>query len=342
MKRIFCVLVVQFFIFGQIFSQQKTVEIKGKILNNSGVTQVKLENLMARTTLDSVKVSENEFVFKDTISETNFYAVTFTDELFTILILEPGDKITLTVDFDDVKSPKISGSQQSQMIYSTSQEMSQFDKKVDEYTEKVNEERKIYIRNFLKNNPSSLTCFFYIDKLDIDEDLEIYKMISNNLSKKYPEHPLVKELVEKVKDATKIDIGMVAPDIELPTPDGTKIKLSSLRGKVVLIDFWASWCSPCRKESPVMVKIYEKFKSKGFEIYGVSLDSEKENWVRAIAKDGLKWIHVSDLQYWNCAAAVQYGVKGIPFTVLIDKEGKVIAKSLRGEKLEKKIQEILK
>jgi peroxiredoxin len=142
-------------------------------------------------------------------------------------------------------------------------------------------------------------------------------------------------------DAKKgVEIGEMAPDIDLPQPNGTNLKLSSLRGKVVLIDFWASWCGPCRAEFPNVKKVYAKYKDKGFEIYGVSLDKDKSSWVNSISSLGLDWKHVSDLKYWSCAPAKVYKVTGIPATVLIDKNGKVIAKNLRGEELEKKLEEL--
>ena len=116
--------------------------------------------------------------------------------------------------------------------------------------------------------------------------------------------------------------------------------LSQLRGKYVLIDFWAAWCRPCRMENPAVKKVYDKYHRKGFEILGVSLDQSREAWVGAIQADGLPWKHVSDLGYWNNAAAQEYGGSSIPFTVLLDREGKVIAKGLRAHDLEAKLAEI--
>lgn len=134
--------------------------------------------------------------------------------------------------------------------------------------------------------------------------------------------------------------GAPAPEISLNTPEGNVLKLSDLKGKYVLVDFWASWCKPCRRENPNVVKAYNKYKDKGFEILGVSLDRDRARWLQAIQADGLTWKHVSDLKYFQCEAAVDYGVSAIPFTVLVDKEGKIIAQNLRGPSLERKLEEL--
>lgn len=141
-------------------------------------------------------------------------------------------------------------------------------------------------------------------------------------------------------EVSGLEAGNIAPDINLPTPEGEMVKLSSLRGKYVLIDFWASWCGPCRMENPNVVRMYQKYKDKGFEIYAVSLDQSRERWVQAIQDDKLTWVHVSDLQYWNSMVVPLYGISGIPATVLLDKEGKILAKGLRGESLEAKLEEV--
>lgn len=134
--------------------------------------------------------------------------------------------------------------------------------------------------------------------------------------------------------------GTLAPDFSEATPEGKNITLSQLRGKVVLIDFWASWCGPCRRENPNVVKVYAQYKDLGFEILGVSLDSDRQRWLDAIKADNLTWLHVSDLKGWQCAAAKLYGVSGIPFTVLLDKQGRIIGKNLRGPALEAKLKEV--
>ncbi len=157
------------------------------------------------------------------------------------------------------------------------------------------------------------------------------------------------EVSEMVTIPVGLNIGDRAPDLEYPSPDGEMIKLSSLRGKVVLIDFWAGWCPPCRRENPNIVKTYHEFKDKeftvgnGFDIYSVSLDATKENWVNAIEADKLEWSsHVSDLKYWESVPAAMYQVRGIPASWLIDGEGRILARNLRGEQLGAKLSSLLK
>jgi peroxiredoxin len=145
-----------------------------------------------------------------------------------------------------------------------------------------------------------------------------------------------------VEDSTGINVGDLAPEINLPSNKGKVISLSSLRGKIVLLDFWASWCGPCRQENPNVVKVYNKYKDKGFEIYSVSLDMDKGQWLHAIETDHLTWTHVSDLGYWNSVVVPKYQISGIPATFLLDKEGKIIARDLRGEELDKKLAEVFK
>ena len=138
-----------------------------------------------------------------------------------------------------------------------------------------------------------------------------------------------------------LNVGERAPEIALNDPNDKLIKLSSLKGKVVLIDFWASWCMPCRMENPNVVSAYNQFKGKNFTILGVSLDKDKSDWLQAIADDQLHWNQVSDLKFWNSKAVEVFKFDGIPYNILIDPAGKVIAESLRGEELESKLKEVI-
>jgi peroxiredoxin len=163
-------------------------------------------------------------------------------------------------------------------------------------------------------------------------------LFTKNYGKAYPN--LAAQLDKRIKIQTQFSEGRVAPDFTQLTPEGEEFSLSDLRGKYVLIDFWASWCGPCRRENPNVVRLYNQYKDKGFDILGVSLDRDKGRWLAAIEKDQLTWNHISDLKGWSNAVAKQYSITSIPRTILIDPEGKIVAKDLRGASLEAKLQEL--
>lgn len=223
------------------------------------------------------------------------------------------------------------------------QKSDEFQKEVSAKQELIQEQRKQAQLKFIKRYPASLLSLYAIKDLagpvpQVEEVAPLYESLSGNLKETAEGKKYGLYLVKLSASA----IGKTAPEIVLPDTAGKIIKLSSFKGKYVLIDFWASWCGPCRAENPAVVKAYEKYKTKGFEILGVSLDKEsaKGAWIQAIHDDKLTWPQVSDLKYWKSEVVDQYSVAAIPQNFLLDPAGKIIAKNLRGRELEKKLAEV--
>ena len=223
-------------------------------------------------------------------------------------------------------------------------------------------EINLFTKKYIDENITSLVSLVALYQqvapsvyvLNPTKDLSYFVKVDSSMFSLYPDYEPVATLHEQVKElsgkmngetnpAPASASGALAPDISLPTPAGDTVKLSSTRGTVVLLDFWASWCAPCRKENPNLVNVYSIYHKKGFQIYQVSLDKTKDSWEKGIQEDHLdKWIHVSDVKYWNSIVVPLYKVESIQCNFLLDKEGHIIASNLRGEQLQKKLAEIFK
>lgn len=205
---------------------------------------------------------------------------------------------------------------------------------------------KTFITQYIDTTKDPVIAVFALGYSQSIEPNKLQQAI-NGLTKRFPKHMALNSLVAQYNQMikqfnAKPHEGGMAPDINMPDTSGKPFALSMLRGKYVLVDFWASWCGPCRGENPNVVKAYNTYKDKNFTVLGVSLDKEKQPWLDAIKADGLTWNHVSDLKYWSSAAVSLYGFDGIPFNVLVDPAGKIIATNLRGADLDNKLKAILK
>lgn len=213
-------------------------------------------------------------------------------------------------------------------------------KKMEPLFDEVQADIKKEYLAYTKANPSSPIAVYVVSQYaGWDINPEEVEPVFNSLSATSKNYPTAKLLQEKIEVAKKTGVGRYAMDFTQNDTLGKPVSLSSFKGKYVLIDFWASWCGPCRAENPNVVKAFNKYKDKGFHVLGVSLDqpNAKDKWIKAIHDDDLTWTHVSDLQFWKNAVAVQYGIQAIPQNFLLDPEGKIIGKNLRAEALQEKL-----
>lgn len=352
----------------------KPFTVTGKLKNAAPGSFVYLEtNSQPTRKLDSTKVAAgNTFMLSNKVADGGeVFVLNVGGGQKLALLVEGGETLNVTADgyrmdakTGQVGKSTVTGSKNMEyydklMTLRTDMEakVTNWNKQVAAATEKKDNKRVTQIEQeyqaaeqdvvnkvkaMLPEMGASLVSLFALNFINIDTDFATYDALAQRFEKENPTSPHAKSLIGRVARIKGVSIGAAAPEISLSDTTGNTVALSSLRGKYVLIDFWASWCGPCRAENPNVVRMYNKFKDKGFAIYSVSLDKAKENWTRAIRNDNLSWTHVSDLKFWQSEAAQQYGVQAIPATFLLDKDGKIIAKNLRGDALEQKLEEVLK
>ena len=318
------------------------------------------------TIIDSVLMQGNVANF--TVEEGNpatYYSIRVEKVRYAIGFFSENNDVTIVGDVKDNSTTQITASYAQQLINEYEQENIKFydqfrelgknyelaaqandeaamEKIYDEY-EQVEKNQTSYRNLFIAKNYNSFISSYILYNNRLNYELnELEDFVNHfNISQDNEFSKLLNEYILQLK---RVAVGQPYLDFTQETPEGTLLSLSELVGKskLLLVDFWASWCGPCRGENPNVVAVYKEYHEKGFDVLGVSLDMKKENWIKAIEDDGLIWHNVSDLKYWNNEAAQDYAVSSIPSNVLIDENGTIIAKNLRGEDLRKKVEELLK
>ena len=349
------------FIFLQELKSNELLTVDSAILSKDGIFEFKRKVKFPSFYL--LKINQNNYLTMLIEPGEKIKMTSHFDSLNYPVVVSGSKGTKLLADYNKTLLKTTNKMRKLSKIHQMNLGRPDFDKVIDSldnlgqvYMNEIN----TYSKKFIDNNITSLATLIALYSqlapgvyvLNPENDISYYLKVDSSLSKNYPEYEPVVTLHEQVREMTAYfernkpsAAGSAenpeAAEIALPSPEGDTIKLSSTRGSVVLLDFWAAWCGPCRTENPNLVKAYNKYHDRGFQIYQVSLDKTKEAWIKGIQDDRLeKWIHVSDLKYWSSSVVPLYNIESIPMNYLLDKEGRIIASNLRGEALQRKLDEV--
>ena len=278
--------------------------------------------------VDTAEIVNGKFTFQGKVEQPLLYGLATEDMSYPAQFFLDNQNIKLTLDTEDGEIEKIENSPLNQLFLDNQEDVTEEGYDIDK---------------LVSENPASpVAAFFLYRYFTYQLPLEQLKATRAKLSPTLASSPYVKDLDQIILTLESVQIGKPAPNFTLPDTAGVNVSLADFKGKYVLLNFWASWCPPCRKENPNVVAAYQKYKDKTFTILGVSLDKDKVRWMKGIQDDQLTWTHVSDLKYWDSEVPALYAVRGIPANFLIDPNGIIIAKDLREDALQEKLEEILK
>ena len=331
---------------------KKILELSGNIKGLPGKSTVYLADVNAPTdTIATAVAIDGKFVLKGTIKEPGLHHLQFVESKNKVLLFIGADHVTLSGDMADLKKIKLTGSPSHDDFIAFQKNFNPIFERLQKSTESgsgVSFTDKDYkalnkkLDSFLlANRDSYVSAFVLVVTSQLSDDVSIMERRFNKLNKEVREGYFGRYVKGMIDDSKVGAVGSQAVAFTQADTAGNPVALSSFRGRYVLVDFWASWCRPCRLENPNVVKAYEKFSRKNFTVLGVSLDRSRDAWIKAIYDDKLNWTQVSDLKFWQNEAAAKYKVQSIPQNFLIDPNGKIIARNLRGAALDQKLCEVL-